>query len=168
MISVQKWLFWPRLSFDPLNGTGNTNKPLETHGHMPIPYPGPREYQIWAFQRVFRSLATFFDFSGKFSGQIWPFSVPKSGLSDSRWKFFWHLKRIFCDTLLYLVLKPPNGWKWKKAKTRFFTPFLALVKVNPRPKNPLKGSNLVLSWSWVRYWHMAMCFQRFVGVSCAI
>ena len=55
MISVQKWLFWPRLSFDPLNGTGNTNKPLETHGHMPIPYPGQREHQIWAFQRVFRS-----------------------------------------------------------------------------------------------------------------
>ena len=32
MISTKKWLFWPRVSFCPLNGTGNTNKPLKTHG----------------------------------------------------------------------------------------------------------------------------------------
>ena len=28
-----------------------------------------------------------------------------------------------------------------------------------------KGQFLVLSLSWVRYWHMAKCFPRFVGVS---
>ena len=49
VISGQKWLFLHQLSFGPLNGSENTNKPLETHGHMPIPNPGPKEHQIWAF-----------------------------------------------------------------------------------------------------------------------
>ena len=42
VISGQKWLFLHQLSFGPLNGSENTNKPLETNGHMPIPYPGPK------------------------------------------------------------------------------------------------------------------------------
>ena len=54
------------------------------------------------------------------------------------------------------------------AKIHFFTAFVDLVKVHPRPKNPLSGSKLVLFQSWVRYCNMAMCFQRFVGVSCVI
>ena len=46
----------------------------------------------------------------------------------------------------------------KTGEKKIFTPFLTLVKVIPRPKTPLKGSNLMRMGSWVMYWHMAMCF----------
>ena len=59
-----------------------------------------------------------------------------------------------------------SGWT---AKIQFFTPFLQLIEVVPIAKiNPPKGLILVLFVSWVRYWHMAKCFQRFVGVSRAV
>ena len=59
-----------------------------------------------------------------------------------------------------------SGWT---VKIQFFTPFLQLIEVVPIAKiNPPKGLILVLFVSWVRYWHMAKCFQRFVSVSRAV
>ena len=53
MIPGQKWLFLHQLRFCPPICFGNTNKPLETTFHIPIPHPGPKEYQIWAFGGIF-------------------------------------------------------------------------------------------------------------------
>ena len=53
MIPGQKWLFLHQLSFGPPNCCGNTNKPLETTFHMPIPHLGPKEHHIWAFGGIF-------------------------------------------------------------------------------------------------------------------
>ena len=53
MIPGQKWLFLHQLRFDPPNCFGNTNKPLETTFHMPMPHLGPKEHQIWAFGGIF-------------------------------------------------------------------------------------------------------------------
>ena len=50
VISGQKWLFLHQLCFGPLNGSENTNKPLETNGHMPIPYPGPKSPNFEQFR----------------------------------------------------------------------------------------------------------------------
>ena len=56
----------------------------------------------------------------------------------------------------------------KEAKSQFSSLLQSQTMVIPRAKNPPEGSILVLFVSWVRYWHMAKCFQRFVSVSRAV
>ena len=82
VISGQNWLFLHQLSFGPLNGSENTNKPLETHGHMPIPYPGPKEPQIWAIWRGFRYLNKCERWGWNWILIVWPLVFDRSVLPE--------------------------------------------------------------------------------------